>query len=310
MTPKQRMIAALELRVPDRVPTFELEFQLVPELMGHGEFLREKELEGLSAAEVDRALLENAKLHIAVYEKLEHDAICLHYLSDEHLCKTARLIRELTNDKYLLLTHGDGTYGIPDGQGMMEFAMKIADDPEGVEAEAERMCRWAIERNRKMLEGGFDGFILCADYCFNKGPFLSPRMFRRFVTPYLARIIADIRARGGYAIKHTDGNIMPILDQLVESHPHALHSIDPMAGVDIAEVKCLYGDRVALCGNVHCAAMQTGTEADVVASAEYCLKHAKPGGGYVYCTSNVPFRGLPLERYMLVLDVWRKRRDY
>ena len=83
-----------------------------------------------------------------------------------------------------------------------------------------------------------------------------------------------------------------------------------MAGVDIRAVKQEYGDKVALCGNVHCAAMQTGTEQDVIASAEYCLKYAKPGGGYVYCTSNVPFRGLPLERYMICLEEWKKARDY
>ena len=34
MTPKQRMITALERGIPDRVPTFELEFQLAPELIG------------------------------------------------------------------------------------------------------------------------------------------------------------------------------------------------------------------------------------------------------------------------------------
>ena len=80
-------------------------------------------------------------------------------------------------------------------------------------------------------------------------------MFGEFVTPYLARLIRAIRDYGGYAIKHTDGNIMPILDQLVSTQPHALHSLDPMAGVDIREVKEKYGSQVALCGNVHCAAM-------------------------------------------------------
>ena len=43
---------------------------------------------------------------------------------------------------------------------------------------------------------------------------------------------------------------------------------------------------------------------------EYCLKYGKPGGGYIYCTSNIPFKGLPLDRYRLVLDVWKKYRDY
>ena len=309
MTHKQRFITALELKIPDYVPTFEAEFQLAPELVG-GDFLREEDLNGLSKAEIYRKLDENVDFILKVYDILEHDAICLHYLNEEHILYTAERIQKITNGEYMLMTHGDGTYAIPNGNGMMEFALRIADDPEGVEADARRMADNAIAHNRRFLDGGFDGFILCSDYCFNMGPFLSPDMFRQFVTPYLTDITADIRARGGYAIKHTDGDIMPIIDQLVESNPHALHSIDPMAGVDIRVVKEQWGDRVALCGNVHCAAMQTGTEEEVIASSEYCLTHGKPGGGYIYCTSNVPFRGLPLERYMLVLDVWKKHRMY
>ena len=52
------------------------------------------------------------------------------------------------------------------------------------------------------------------------------------------------------------------------------------------------------------------TRQDVIDSAEYCLKYGKPGGGYIYCTSNIPFKGLPLDRYLLVLDIWKKHRDY
>ena len=60
------------------------------------------------------------------------------------------------------------------------------------------------------------------------------------------------RKNGAYVIKHTDGNIMPILDQLVSCRPHALHSIDPQAKVDLGEVKRLVGDKVCLAGNVNC----------------------------------------------------------
>lgn len=303
------MATALNLGIPDRVPTFELEFQLSEELLGKP-FLTENDLKGLSEAEVDRRIAENAEFMIEVYDRLEHDAICIQYLNEQHTKQTIRRLHELSGDRFMLLAHGDGTFAIPDGAGMLEFVYRIADDPQGVHDQAERMVRDAIAHDLRLLDAGLDGFILCSDYCFNKGPFLSPKMFGEFVTPYLALLIAAIREHGGYAIKHTDGNIMPILDQLVSTNPHALHSIDPMAGVDIREVKRLVGDKVALCGNVHCAAMQTGTEQDVIDSAEYCLTWAKPGGGYVYCTSNIPFKGLPLERYLLVLDVWKRMRDY
>ena len=103
---------------------------------------------------------------------------------------------------------------------------------------------------------------------------------------------------------------MPILDQLVECEPHALHSLDPMAGVDIKVVKGLVGDKVCLCGNVHCAALQTGTDEEVKASARYALEHGKPGGGYIFCTSNIPFKGMEPRRYLMVLDVWKEYRDY
>ena len=77
--------------------------------------------------------------------------------------------------------------------------------------------------------GGLDGFALCADYCFNTGPFLSPRMFGEFVTPYLARLVQGYRDLGFYVIKHTDGNIMPVLDQLVEN-PSSRASLPGPAG--------------------------------------------------------------------------------
>jgi len=210
----------------------------------------------------------------------------------------------------MIYHHGDGTFAIPDGNGMYELSYRIADDPEGLHEEAERRCTAAIARNRRLMDAGMDCFILCDDYCFNQGPFMSPTQFAEFITPYMTRIIADIRANGHYAIKHTDGDIMPILDQLIAANPHAIHSLDPMAGVDIAKVKEIAAGKVALIGNVNCALLQTGTLDEIEASALYCLKHGKPGGGYIYSTSNVPFKGLPLERYMFILDIWKKHRDY
>ena len=69
MTPKQRMITALERGIPDRVPTFELEFQLTEELVGR-EYLCEDDLRGLSEGEVQQRLRENAQLLVDVYTRL------------------------------------------------------------------------------------------------------------------------------------------------------------------------------------------------------------------------------------------------
>jgi uroporphyrinogen decarboxylase len=103
---------------------------------------------------------------------------------------------------------------------------------------------------------------------------------------------------------------MPVLDQLVTCRPHALHSLDPQAGVDIAEIKRLIGDRVCLAGNVNCALMQTGTDEDVREEILHSLLNGMPGGGYIFCTSNVAFRGMPLERYMMMMELRQQYGRY
>lgn len=160
-------------------------------------------------------------------------------------------LREHFGNTRLFACHGDGTYAIPSGTDMYEYAYRIADEPEEVLAHAKHICECAIERNKRQAENEIDVLLLCDDYCYNFGPYLSPAMFDEFITPFMTRICKAGRGAGNFVIKHTDGNIMPIIDSLISAQPHALHSIDPIAGVDIREVKRLYGDKVALCGNVH-----------------------------------------------------------
>jgi uroporphyrinogen decarboxylase len=194
---------------------------------------------------------------------------------------------------------------------MMDFVAKLADQPQTMKDQAQQMVDDALARGKRIKNWGvLDGFCLCADYCFNDNPFLSPAMFDEFITPYLRELVAGYREMGYYVIKHTDGNIMPILDALVSAHPHALHSLDPQGGVDIAQVKRLVGDKVCLIGNVNCATLQAGTDEEVVESARYALRNGMPGGGYVFGTSNCIYTGMALARYELMLDVWRKEGNY
>jgi uroporphyrinogen decarboxylase len=323
LTPRDRFIAALERRppTPGRVPHFELVFYLTMEAFGrvhpsHRSYRQWDQME-----EKERALHRNdmADIYIATAERYEHSAIFIHP-NPENEAETLRLvelIREKTADRYFIMRHGDATFSVPGGDHMAEFAYRLVDEPEKVKAEAEARVNAALERAERLrkhadaLGGlGLDGFALCADYCFNTGPFLRPRQFAEFVTPYLARLTKGYRELGFYVIKHTDGNIMPIIDQLVETNPHALHSLDPQGGVDIAEVKRRYGERVCLIGNVNCGMLDTGTDAEVVESARYALRHGMPGGGFIFSTSNCVYTGMRLARYELMLDVWRREGNY
>ena len=174
-------------------------------------------------------------------------------------------------------------------------------DPVGVGASP-----WRLGQVRDLL----DGFTLCSDYCFNVNPFYSRDMFAEFVQPYLKEILDYYRANGYYSIKHTDGNVMPILDMIVDCGPDAVHSLDPQGGVDLAEAKRLYGDRVCLIGNVNCGLMQTGTEEELVEDVRRALRQGMPGYGYIFSTSNCAYTGMPLERYEMMIDLWREYGNY
>jgi uroporphyrinogen decarboxylase len=315
-TPRQNFITALELGTPTGlVPHFELVFFLTMEAFGkvHPSQRYYGQWNQMEAKERQLHREAMADLYIQIAERFEHSAIFILPNPDglEETIRMTDLIREKSGDKYFILRHGDATFSLPDGNQMQEFSYRIADDPNSLKAEAAALVDKALDYAEKLAEhGGLDGFGLCADYCYNTGPWLSPRMFSEFVTPFLARLTQEYRDMGFYVIKHTDGNIMPILDQLVETKPHALHSLDPQAGVDIAEIKRLYGDQLCLIGNVNCGLLDTGTDAEVVDSVSNALEHGMPGGGYIFSTSNCIYTGMRLSRYELMLDVWREKGTY
>lgn len=316
MTKRERFIEALERRpITGLVPHFELVFFLTMEKFGEVHVSHRNYEQWNQMSETERNLHRNEMVdqYIKTAEAYNHSAIFIHPnpFTVEEITKTIDLIREKTDDEYFIMMHGDATFGIPSGDEMVDFIYRIADDPESVKAEAEAMLNTALERAAILKEhGGLDGFALCADYCFNEGCFLSPGMMDEFVFPYLKRLIAEYRKMGFYTIKHTDGNIMPILDQLADCDPHALHSIDPQGGVDIAEVKKLIGDRICLIGGVNCGLLQTGTDEEARATVEYALEKGMPGGGYIFSTSNCVYTGMPLERYEMMIDIWKEKGSY
>ena len=104
---------------------------------------------------------------------------------------------------------------------------------------------------------------------------------------------------------------MPILSQIVDCKPDAIHSLDPQGGVSLSEVKRLYGDRVALVGNVNCGLLQSGTDEECEADIRRALREGMDGGtGYVFATSNCVYTGMPLERYELMNRIWRQEGIY
>jgi uroporphyrinogen decarboxylase len=169
MTHKERAAIALNGGIPDYVPTFELEYQLAEEVFGK-RFLYSSDLKNLSLKEREKAVKENAEYMLHVYGELGYSIIPVHYLPEPELKETVRHIRALTGEQYMLTTHGDNTFSIGDGEEMMKLSCRLFEDPDGARAEAAARAASAIERNKRLVDAGFDSFILCSDYYFKSIP--------------------------------------------------------------------------------------------------------------------------------------------
>ena len=317
MTGKERFIRALKREpVTGLVPHFELVFYLTMEVLGKVH-PGHRNVNGMwtqmSATEKEAQLQDEASCYIDIARKYEHSAIFVHPSvgRPEALRRLLEIIRERSGDEYFLMLHGDSTFGIPNGADMMEFTVKVYEEQEKLCETSRRNTESMLENAGKLAKTGLlDGFALCSDYCFNVNPFLTPELFEKLVVPFLRDLIAGYRDMGYYSIKHSDGNIMPILEQILSCKPDAIHSLDPQGGMDLKEVKRICGDRVCLIGNVNCGLLQTGTEEEVVEDALRSLRDGMPGYGYVFSTSNCVYTGLPLERYELIHGLWKEHGVY
>ena len=308
MSPRQRAVEALERRrPPGPVPTCELAFGLFSEWLGRPVASMWEIPEDTTRPQRRRICRDYARDTAEVYRQMGH-CIITHWGGGQDMIDMIDAYRHETGDEFMLGFPTDSTLGIPDGTDMEEFVYRLVDDPQAVHDKAARDADAAVKWAETIKNAGADVVWMGSDYAMNAGPFLSPEMFAEFVAPYLSRQIAGFRRLGLYVIKHTDGDITPIMDQIVDANPHAIHSLDSVAGVDIREVKRRWGDRVALIGNVPHGPLQLDRRDQIEQETRYALDHGGVRqGGYILSTSNAvfggPVTGIDIDAYRFMLSV-------
>lgn len=317
MTSKQRFIKALKREeIKGHVPHFELVFFLTMEAFGkvHPSHRKYEQWNQMSYIEQKLHMHEMADIYIETAKKYNHDAIFVHpnpgdYSNTKWLLE---IIREKSEDNYFLMLHGDTTVGIPNGTEMVDFAVMLYEEPQKIHDMQKRKAERAFTQATAFSNTGLlDGFALCSDYGLNANPFFPKEIFAELILPHLKECISTYRELGYYSIKHTDGNIEPILDLIVDCNPDALHSIDPQGGMNLLDVRQRYGDRICTIGNVNCGLLQTGTEKEAVEDINRCINEGMAEGfGFIFSTSNCVYTGLPLKRYELMHKIWQEKAIY
>jgi uroporphyrinogen decarboxylase len=215
-------------------------------------------------------------------------------------------------DEKAVVVHLNDVFSLPRYLMSMEhLLLSIAADPELVQALVDMSVDYNLVLAKELVRRGVKIIYTGDDYAYNTGPLMSPRHFRKIFYPALKRVMGGFKELGLYVIKHTDGNLWPIIDMIVDSGIDCLDPIDPQAGMDLAEVKAKYGDRVALKGNVDCAqTMSFGTPDQVAAETIEALRKGAPGGGYILSSSNSIHSAVTPENYLAMLGTLERYGRY
>jgi len=233
------------------------------------------------------------------------------------------VVEEVGNTHFVLGRTGDGSFWrnpfifCPGGErtfidvgGFDSYLMKMITEPEFIIKATEIGVRQAIATSDALLEAGCDGVIATADYCSSQGPLMSPEHFKKFIYPALKQHCEAVHKKGGYFIKHTDGNTWAILDMMVEAGIDGYHGIQLNAGIDMKKLKEKYGNKICLFGGVDCDTLIKGSKEDVIREVEYAIKYAAPGGGLVITSGNTIMAGTKYENYITMLKTVRKKGKY
>ncbi len=190
--------------------------------------------------------------------------------------------------------------------GMEDLLIDYAIDPSLVH----RMASITTDYNLAAIEHaagmGIDAIAVEGDLAGSENLIMSPDHFKEYVKPYLAKIVEYSHDKGLKIIKHSDGNIWQILDDLIEVGFDGIHPIQPQC-MDIGEVKEYLKDKACIVGNIDCQELlPNGSKDEVDRVVKQTIDIASPGGGYIISSSNSIHPGVKPENYIAMIEAVHK----
>ena len=148
------------------------------------------------------------------------------------------------------------------------------------------------------------------DYSDNSGPMMSPTMFEQIILPHDAMVVSAIKQAGAFCIKHTDGDVRKIMDQLVGTGLDALGPLQDVPGMELEGVLRRYPGRIAVMGNVDVDLLARGTVDDVVAATKSLLRNVSGVGPHIMSSGNTIASCVRPENYLALVRTTQELGGY
>jgi len=310
MEPKQRVLATLQHREPDRVPRFEIWIDASLDELGQddaaGAYVNlgqdcimmptltppESNAWGSGIDEFGRVWQDGTYRSGVVDTKadLERYSPPLAYVEQLYDAERIREIQELYPDHcHIYGTHIGPFTAAFMAMGFERFFFRLVDNPTLVRRLLERRTEWCIAVYRKAVSLGAQVLVLGDDAGQRDGPMISPRMWREFILDHHRRIVDALDVP---VIWHSDGDVEALLPMAIEAGFVGFHGLDPLAGMDLVRIKREYGRDLVLVGNVDVRVLFGSDLRAVRAEVDRCIEEGAPGGGYMIASCNSIFEGM------------------
>ena len=343
MNSRERVIAALERRQPDRVPFFEcvIDERVMDALLPGCDYHQFNDWIGMDNASQNRSSWSRDNVEFIDEEKglfrdkwgvirafgpestpapiegpIKRPEDLKTYTppdphADDVLGTVPELVERYRGKKAITAICRDAFFNPAFLRGTTEFLMDMVENPKLVHELIEVCQSHDIPAMQRMVAAGMDVVVFGDDYADKNSTLMSPKHFKEFILPGLKRAVDAAHEAGAYVVKHTDGNIMGILDMIVDTGIDGLNPLEPQAGMDIGLIKEKYGDRIALVGNIDCGYLLSQAPVEEVRQVtRRTIEIAAPGGGYCLSSSNSIHSSVKPENLMAMVETLRECGEY
>jgi uroporphyrinogen decarboxylase len=195
--------------------------------------------------------------------------------------------------------------------GMTNYMMNVHADPEFLHLLAQMMLDFSLEQLDLLVDAGLDVLVVEDDIAMDKGPLVSLEHFKLFINDYNRQIVEAAHQKGLKVVRHSDGNLWPLLDVLIETGYDGINPLEPQAGMDLKKVKAYCGDKICLLGNIDSVELLPRGSAEQVEEAVIqAIADGASGGGLIICSSNSLHPGVNPENCMAMFQAVRKHGRY
>ncbi len=159
---------------------------------------------------------------------------------------------------------------------------------------------------QQVIELGAEIIYFGDDLGYKDRPFISPRIYRQFFKPSLRRLCQIAHKGGAKVLMHSDGNINPLLEDLIDAGIDGLHPWEAAAGMQITEGKKQYGDKLTLIGHVPVQDLTHHTPREIKKLVLHLLKYCAPGGGYLISSGHSVTKECQWYNYFTMIETVKR----